>query len=60
METTIKKHIDGEVKQAKADPELDVSELYNDAYQNNVGGKVRGLLPWLRHDHKTTQKAVNV
>ncbi len=60
IETKAKKQIDADVKRAKSDGELDVAELYYDAYENNLGGQVRGLLPWERHEHKKTQKAVNV
>ncbi len=48
------------MKKAKSDAELDVKELYYDVYENNLEGKLRGLLPWELHEHKKTQKAVNV
>ena len=60
MEVSIKKAVDAEVKKAKADPEIGVEELFNDAYEQNLGGDIRGLLPWERHPHKTTQTAINL
>merc|ERR1712150_361409 len=60
IEVSIKKAVDAEVKKAKADPEIGVEELYNDTYEQNLGGDIRGLLPWERHPHKTTQTAINL
>ena len=36
----VRKDVDADVKKAKADGELDVDELYNDIYENNLAGKV--------------------
>ena len=47
-------------KKAKTDPEIGVEELYYDVYEENLQGKLRGLLPWETHDHKKTQKAINI
>merc|ERR1711887_57991 len=60
IEVQVRKDVDADVKKAKADGELDVDELYNDIYENNLAGKVRGLVPWEQWDHKKTQQAVNV
>merc|ERR1711936_379428 len=38
IELDVRKMVDGVVKQAKGDPELDVSELYYDVYEANQGG----------------------
>ncbi len=56
----MRKEIDAAVKKAKSDTEIDSSELYNDVYENNVEGKIRGLVPWEVHEHKKTQTAKNV
>lgn len=60
IETKARKDVDADVKKAKADGEIDSSELYNDVYENNLEGELRGLLPWETHTHKKTQKAINV
>merc|ERR1712113_482829 len=60
MEQEIRKSVDADVKKAKSDPEIGVEELYYDVYENNLEGKLRGLLPWEKHDHKKTQKALNL
>jgi len=60
IEVSIKKAVDAEVKKAKADPEIGVEELYNDTYEQNLGGDIRGLLPWEKHPHKKTQTAINL
>merc|ERR1712152_25138 len=46
MENDIRKEIDADVKKAKTDPEIGVEELYYDVYEENLQGKLRGLLPW--------------
>merc|ERR1719188_1040691 len=46
IELDARKMVDGVVKQAKSDPELDVSELYYDVYEENQQGLIRGLVPW--------------
>lgn len=60
MEQEIRKSVDADVKKAKSDPEIGVEELYYDVYENNLEGKLRGLLPWEKHEHKKTQKAINL
>merc|ERR1712154_663835 len=60
IELDVRKMVDGVVKQAKGDPELDVSELYYDVYEANQGGDIRGLVPWQMHEHKKTQQAINL
>jgi len=60
MEMDIRKSIDADVKKAKTDPEIGVEELYYDVYEENLQGKIRGLAPWELHEHKKTQKALNV
>merc|ERR1712226_1645768 len=46
-------------KLARTDGEIDVAELYNDVYEENLQGKLRGLAPWELHDHKKTMKGAN-
>ena len=60
MEQEVRKEVDADVKRAKSDPEIDASELYNDVYENNQYGPLRGLLPWEKHEHKKTQTAQNI
>ena len=60
MEQEIRKSVDADVKKAKSDPEIGVEELYYDVYENNLEGKLWGLLPWEKHEHKKTQKALNL
>lgn len=60
IELEVRKSVDADVKRAKSDPEIGVEELYYDVYENNLEGKLRGLLPWEKHEHKKTQKAINV
>ena len=60
IELDIRKFVDKEGKRARSDTEIDVSELYNDVYEENLHGKLRGLVPWEKHDHKKTRKAQNV
>lgn len=60
MEQEVRKEIDATVKKAKSDPEIGAEELFNDVYENNLEGKLRGLLPWERHEHKKTQTAQNI
>ncbi len=56
----VRKDVDADVKKAKADGELDADELYYDIYEQNLEGKIRGLNPWDRWEHKKTQTAVNL
>ena len=60
MEMAIRKSVDADVKKAKTDPEIGVEELYYDVYQNNLQGELRGVVPWEKHEHKNTQKALNL
>jgi len=60
MELEIRKSVDKDAKLARTDGEIDVSELYNDVYEANQQGQLRGLTSWDKHDHKKTQKAQNV
>ena len=60
IEQEVRKSVDADVKKAKSDPEIGVEELYYDVYENNLEGKLRGLLPWEKHEHKKTQKAINL
>merc|ERR1712079_26482 len=60
MELDIRKSVDADVKKAKTDPEIGTEQLYYDVYEENLQGKLRGLLPWELHEHKKTQKAINV
>merc|ERR1712083_586479 len=60
MEMEVRKSVDADVKKAKTDPEIGVEELYYDVYENNLQGNLRGLLPWEKHEHKKTQKALNL
>ena len=60
IEQDVRKSVDADVKKAKSDPEIGVEELYYDVYDNNLEGKLRGLLPWEKHEHKKTQKAINL
>lgn len=59
MEMDIRKAIDNDVKVAKTDAEIGVEELYYDIYEQNLQGKIRGVLPWELHEHKKTQTAIN-
>lgn len=56
----IRKSVDADVKKAKTDPEIGVEELYYDVYEKNLEGELRGLVPWEKHQHKNTQKALNL
>ena len=60
IEQEVRKQVDAEVKRARSDPEIDASELYNDIYEANQEGLLRGLVPWETHEHKKTQKATNL
>jgi len=60
LEMEVRKSVDADVKRAKTDPEIGVEELYYDVYENNLQGKLRGVLPWEKHEHKKTQKALNL
>lgn len=60
MEMAIRKSVDADVKKAKTDPEIGVEELYYDVYEKNLEGELRGLVPWEKHEHKNTQKALNL
>jgi len=60
MEMAIRKSVDADVKKAKTDPEIGIEELYYDVYEKNLEGELRGLVPWEKHQHKNTQKALNL
>jgi pyruvate dehydrogenase E1 component alpha subunit len=60
MEQEIRKSVDADMKLAKTDPEIETKELYYDVYENNLEGKLRGVVPWERHEHKKTQIAKNL
>jgi len=60
IELDARKMVDGVVKLAKSDPELDASELYYDVYEANQQGLLRGMVPWQKHEHKKTQQAINI
>jgi len=60
IELDARKMVDNVVKIAKADGELDESELYYDVYESNQQGLLRGMVPWSKHEHKKTQQAINV
>merc|ERR1712176_1327531 len=60
IEVDVKKKVDEDVKKAKSDAEIGVEELFFDMYENNLQGKIRGIAPWDKHEHKKTVKAQNV
>jgi len=60
IEQMVRKEVDADVKRAKSDPEIGVEELTYDIYENNLGDKVRGIVPWELHEHKKTQTAINI
>merc|ERR1739844_519866 len=60
IEIEVKKSVDADVKKAKSDSEIGSEELFYDIYENNLEGKIRGITPWDKHDHKKTQVAKNV
>merc|ERR1719297_385994 len=57
IEVDVKKKVDEDVKKAKSDVEIGVEELFFDMYENNLQGKIRGIAPWDKHEHKKTVKA---
>ena len=60
IEQQVKKEIEVDVKKAKEDKEIGVEELFWDMYQENLQGEIRGISPWDYHEHRNTQKALNV
>merc|ERR1712228_637673 len=60
IEQQVKKEIEVDVKKAKEDKEIGVEELFWDMYQENLQGEIRGVSPWDYHEHRNTQKALNV
>jgi len=60
IEQQVKKDIDADIKKAKSDQEIGVEELFWDMYQLNLQGSIRGISPWDAHEHKNTQKAINI
>jgi len=59
IELEVRKSVEKDAKIARTDGEIDVAELYNDVYEENLQGKLRGLTPWELHDHKKTMKGAN-
>merc|ERR1712142_386871 len=60
IEQQVKKEIEVDVKKAKEDKEIGVEKLFWDMYQENLQGEIRGISPWDYHEHRNTQKALNV
>lgn len=60
IDVEVRKEVDEAVKSAKADPELDPSELYNDVYVNCINPKLRGPTPFTEHIHQNTGKLFKV
>jgi len=60
IEQQVKKDIDADTKKAREDGEIGSEELCWDMYQENLQGKIRGVSPWDQHEHKNTQKAINI
>ena len=60
IEVDVKKQVDEDVKKAKSDGEIGVEELFFDMYEENLQGKIRGITPWDKHDHKKTKTAQNI
>merc|ERR1711928_81487 len=60
IELEVKQSVDADVKKAKTDGEIGEEELFYDIYENNIGGKVRGIFSKDAHEHKKTQQAINV
>merc|ERR1712001_300824 len=60
IEVDVKKQVDDDVKKARANGEIGVEELFYDMYENNLQGKIRGITPWDKHDHKRTVKAQTI
>lgn len=56
----VRAEVDEAVRQAKSEPELDATELYNDIYVSCIQPKVRGTTPFTEHTHQTTGKLFNV
>merc|ERR1711884_423529 len=60
IEVEVKKKVDEDVKKARSDAEIDVDELFYDMYESNLQGKIRGIAPWDKHEHKKTVQAQNI
>lgn len=60
IELQVRKDVDADVKNVKADGEIGREELCYDVYENNVGGDARGVVPWDQWQHKKTQTAINL
>lgn len=60
IELEVRQAVDADVKKAKGDSEIGAEELYYDVYENNLQGKLKGISPWDKHDHKKTQVAQNI
>lgn len=59
IETEVKQEVDEATKQAKTDPEIDVSELYTDVYLEPLQPKIRGTTPDLHHQHNRLNNPFN-
>jgi len=60
IEIEVKKGVDADVKKARSDGEIGAEELFYDIYEKNLGGKIKGIAPWDKHEHKKTQVAQNI
>jgi len=60
IEIEVKQSVDADVKKAKSDSQIGEEELFYDIYENNIGGKIRGIFSTDRHEHKKTQIAQNI
>ena len=60
IEQQVKKDIDADTKKAREDVEIGSEQLFWDMYQENLQGKIKGISPWDQHEHKNTQKAINI
>lgn len=49
----IKKIVDDATKAAKADKEINVTELFTDVYGTNIEPLIRGITPADQHKHNT-------
>lgn len=60
FDAEIKREVDEAVRIAKADPELDLDELFADVYVNNLEPNIRGITPFTTHKHKNTNTIWNL
>merc|ERR1712105_100921 len=61
IELEVKQSVDADVKKAKTDGEIGEEELYYDIYENNLGGKVRGIFSKDSHaqENSTSYQCLN-